>query len=76
MHSPYEKHLEVVYRILRYLKSTLGRRLLFKKGNRINVEMYTDVDWASSVTNIRSTSGFVISFRAILLHGRARNKAL
>ena len=76
MHSPYEKHLEVVYRILRYLKSTPGRRLLFKKGNRRKVEMYTDVDWASSVTNIRSTLGFVIFFRAILLHGRARNKAL
>ena len=58
MHSPYEKHLEVVYRILRYLKSTPGRRLLFKKGNQRNVEMYTDVDWASSNTNIRSTLGY------------------
>ena len=31
MHSPYKKHLEAVYRILRYLKGTLGKGLLFQK---------------------------------------------
>lgn len=29
MHSPCEKHLEAVYRILRYLKGSLGKDLLF-----------------------------------------------
>lgn len=31
MHSPYEVYLEVVYRILIYLKSTPGKGLFFKK---------------------------------------------
>lgn len=30
-HSPNTKHLEAVYRILRYLKNTLGKGLYFKK---------------------------------------------
>ena len=29
MHSPYKKHLETVYQILRYLKGTPGKDLLF-----------------------------------------------
>jgi hypothetical protein len=28
MHLPYAKHLEAIYQILRYLKSTLGKGLL------------------------------------------------
>lgn len=31
MHSPYEEHLDAVYRILRYLKGSPVRGLLFKK---------------------------------------------
>ncbi|XP_050890665.1 secreted RxLR effector protein 161-like [Lathyrus oleraceus] len=43
IHSPFEEHLEAVYKILRYLKGNPGKRLLFKK--------------TSSVTDKRSTSG-------------------
>ena len=34
MHSPYKKHLEAVYRILRYLKGTPGKGLLLQKTTR------------------------------------------
>ncbi|RVW85208.1 Retrovirus-related Pol polyprotein from transposon RE1 [Vitis vinifera] len=58
MHSPYEVHLEAVYRILRYLKSTPGKGLFFKKSEQKTIEAYTDADWAGSVTDRRSTSGY------------------
>ena len=58
MHSPSEKHLEAVYRILRYLKSTPGKGLLFQKTTQQNIEAYTDADWAGSVIDRRSTSGY------------------
>ena len=44
MHSPYKKHLEVEYRILRYLKGTPGKGLLLQKTTQQNIEAYTDVD--------------------------------
>jgi hypothetical protein len=49
MHSPFEEHLEAVYRILRYLKANPGNRLFFKKTSERNMSIFTDVDWAGSV---------------------------
>ena len=34
MHDPYKKRLEDVYRILKYLKMTLGKGLYFRKKQR------------------------------------------
>ena len=44
MHSPSKSHLDVVYRILKYLKGTPGRGLLFQKNEERKVEVYVDVD--------------------------------
>jgi hypothetical protein len=48
MHSPYEEHLEVVFRILRCLKTTPGKGLLFEKP-MINAAIFTDAGWVGSV---------------------------
>ena len=58
MHAPYQEHLEAVYKILRYLNATLGKRIFFRKNNQQLVEVYTDADWAGSVTDRRSTSRY------------------
>ncbi|XP_019183944.1 PREDICTED: uncharacterized protein LOC109178848 [Ipomoea nil] len=42
MHNPNEEHLEVVYRILRYLKMTPGLGLHFRKHDNRDLEVYTD----------------------------------
>jgi hypothetical protein len=44
MHSPSEKHIKVVTRVLKYLKSSPGKGILFKKGENLNIEGYTDTD--------------------------------
>ena len=58
MHSPREENFEVVYQILKYLKGTPGRDLLFENHDHLNIEAYTNVDWASSVMDRRSTAGY------------------
>ena len=58
MHSPSKSHLDAVYRILEYLKGTLGRGLLFQKNEERKAEVYVDADWEGSVTNRQSTSGY------------------
>ncbi|XP_024028916.1 uncharacterized protein LOC112093838 [Morus notabilis] len=58
MHSPGQEHFDPVYRVLRYLKGSPGRGLLFKKREHLQVETYTDADWAGSTIDRRSTSGY------------------
>ncbi|XP_062104074.1 uncharacterized mitochondrial protein AtMg00240-like [Humulus lupulus] len=58
MHNPCQGHLNAVYRIMRYLKQTSGKYLFFKKTNERKVEVFTDADWAGSVDDRKSTSGY------------------
>ncbi|RVW77933.1 Retrovirus-related Pol polyprotein from transposon RE1 [Vitis vinifera] len=59
MNNPTERHMKAVYRILQYLKKSLGRGLYFKKTSSREVEVFTDADWAGSLTDRRSTTGNV-----------------
>ena len=44
MHNPSEDHMGVVIQILRYLKSSLGKGLMFSENVHLNIEGYTDAD--------------------------------
>ncbi|RVW45092.1 Retrovirus-related Pol polyprotein from transposon TNT 1-94 [Vitis vinifera] len=58
MNNPTEKHMTAVIRILRYLKMTPGKGLFFQRTTKKEIEIFSDVDWAGSVTDRRSTSGY------------------
>ena len=58
MNSPTEMHMETVFRILQYLKKSPGRGLYFKKTTEKIVEIFTDANWAGSLTDRRSTTGY------------------
>ncbi|XP_038885896.1 secreted RxLR effector protein 161-like [Benincasa hispida] len=58
MQAPYVRHMEAVTQILRYLKSTPGKGLMFRKNDRRCIEAYTYSDWAGSVTDRKSTLGY------------------
>ena len=46
IHNPTEEHMDVVYRILKYLKMTPGKGLLFKKSDNQKIEVFSYADWA------------------------------
>ena len=58
MHDLKEKHLQAVHRILHYLKARPGRGILFKKNGELILEAYTDADYAGSIVDRKSTSGY------------------
>lgn len=57
MINPSEVHMEAVMKILRYLKASPGSGLMFRKSSDREVKVYTDANWAGSVTDRNSTSG-------------------
>ncbi|KAK5825422.1 hypothetical protein PVK06_020255 [Gossypium arboreum] len=67
-----EEHEEAVFRILRYLKSSLGKGLFFKKSEQRGIEAYTDADWVGSITYRRFTSGSVHLFGQNIVTWRSR----
>lgn len=74
MHNPSEEHLDAVYRILRYLKKTPGNGLLFKKNEKRGVEAFTDADWAGSVEDRRSTTGYCTKVWGNLVTWRSKKQ--
>ncbi|KAF5781204.1 putative RNA-directed DNA polymerase [Helianthus annuus] len=58
MHQPQSAHMDAVFRILRYLKGTVGHGVLFKPNGHLGTQLYTDADWAGDKGNRRSTSGY------------------
>ena len=76
MNKPNEEHLAAVYRILRYLKMTPGKGLFFEKNTKRNIEIYTDADWAGSVTDRRSTSGYCTYVWGNLVTWRSKKQSV
>ncbi|KAL4038503.1 hypothetical protein IC575_002124 [Cucumis melo] len=66
MQAPYEEHMEAIKRILRYLKTTPGKGLMFRKTDKKTIEAYTDSDRVRSVVDRKSTSSYCTLFGAIL----------
>ena len=62
MQVPRKPHLDGVRRTLRYLRATVDYALFYEAGVPVDVYGYTDADWAGSISDRRSTSGFMFSF--------------
>ena len=58
MSDPRQSHQTAADRILSYLKGTIGTGLLFHAGGDPTIKIFTDSDYASSLDDSRSTSGY------------------
>ena len=74
MHDPREPHLQATYRVLHYLKGNPGKGILFKKNNTLTLEAYTDVDYAGSLVDRRSTIGYCTFPRGNLVTWKSKKQ--
>jgi hypothetical protein len=61
MQQSTKPHLDCIRRILRYVKATQNYGLFYRADLDLNLERYTDDDWAGSQTNRRSTTGYMFA---------------
>ena len=55
INHPMEEHMEAVHQILKYLKMTPRKGLLFKKNGCKDIVLYFDAGWARSQIDRKST---------------------
>jgi hypothetical protein len=67
MVEPRRVHLVVEKHVLRYLKGTIDYGLRYVSDHEIILQGYTDSDWASSVTDQKSTSGCCFSLGSTMI---------
>jgi hypothetical protein len=76
MHDPRTQHMDAVIRIIRYLKGCPGRGLLYTPHSHLQVECYTDADWAGSLEDRRSTSGYCSFVGGNLVTWRSKKQSV
>ncbi|KAA0063376.1 Cysteine-rich RLK (receptor-like protein kinase) 8 [Cucumis melo var. makuwa] len=74
MQAPCEEHMEAIKRIMRYLKTTPGKGLMFRKIDKKTIETYTDSDWAGSVVNRKSTFDYCTFVWGNLVTSRSKKQ--
>ncbi|MCO5559842.1 hypothetical protein L7F22_013446 [Adiantum nelumboides] len=67
MQLPRKPHLDVVRRTLRYVSATLDYALFYEASTELQLSGFTDADWAGSVCDRRSTSGFMFSLGSVAI---------
>jgi len=60
LNSLCEDHWNAIICILKYIKGSLGKRLLYGSNNHERVVCYSNADWARSLSDRRSTSIFCV----------------
>jgi len=74
MHNPSEDHMDAVIQILRYLKASPGKGLMFSKNSHLEINGYTDADWAGSISDRKSTSGYFMFVGGNLVTWRSKKQ--
>lgn len=58
MHCCDVVHFKAANRVLRYVKGTLNYGVKFEKAKELKLTRYFDSDWAGSIDDMKSTSGY------------------
>ena len=61
MQKPTQAHMKGVKRVLRYVKGTTNYGIWFNSTENPELIGYSDSDWAGSIDDMKSTSGYVFS---------------
>lgn len=58
MDRPQADHMDAIIRVLRYLKGTSSKGILYSKYRDLDLVGYTNADWAEDRDDRKSTSGY------------------
>ncbi|XP_070015366.1 uncharacterized mitochondrial protein AtMg00810-like [Nicotiana sylvestris] len=72
MQHPKQSHLEVVRKVVRYIKRSPGMRIFLRRGSLAQVTAYYDSDWAACPNTRRSVTSYVIKMEDSLISWKSK----
>jgi len=76
MHAPTEDHWSTVKRILCYLQATITYGLHITRDSLLSLHGFTDADWADSISNHKSTSGYIVYLSSTSISWKFRKQRI
>ncbi|RVW25702.1 Retrovirus-related Pol polyprotein from transposon RE1 [Vitis vinifera] len=74
--APTVKHWAALEQILCYLKKALGLAILYSGQGHTRIECFSDVDWAGSKFDRRSTTGYCVFFGGNLVAWKSKKQSV
>ena len=75
MHNPSKHHLGAAKRILRYIHNTINFGIWYSLVTNFKLTGFTDSDWAGSLDDRRSTSGYYFTFGSGVISWTSKKQA-
>lgn len=72
--SPRDCHLQAAYKVVRYLKSTLGQGILLSSSSPLQLIAYSDADWGSCPQSRQSLTGYCVTIGNSLISWKAKKQ--
>lgn len=75
MHKPKKSHLDIAFRLLRYLKGNLGKGVLILKNDCLSLVGFVDADWAICLATCRSVTWYLVYFVNTLVSWKSKKQS-
>jgi len=76
LNSPCEDQWNAIICILKYIKGSPGKGLLYGHNNHTKVIFYSDFDWAGSPSDRRSTFDYCVSIDNNLISWKSKKQSV
>ena len=76
LNSPCKDHWNAVIRILKYIKGSPGKGLIYGCNKHTRVVCYSNTDWAGSLADRRSTSEYCVSIGGNLISWKSKKQSI
>lgn len=74
MQEPRQSHMDAALKVLRFLKGSPGRGLMYRHDNVIKIVAHCDADWAACQKTRRSITGYCVSLGTSLISWKSKKQ--